>query len=515
MTARTEPAKAGVLMVVGTCSNAGKSVTVAALCRIFARRGYRVAPFKAQNMSLNAGVTPEGHEIARSTCVQAEAAGVAPHVDMNPVLLKPEAERRSQVVLAGRPCGHVEAIDWQARKDVFWREITASLNRLRRRFDVVILEGAGSPAEINLAAGDVANLRVAEYAQAPALLVGDIDRGGVFASLLGTMMLLEPAQRRLVKGFVINKLRGDPALVGDGLEMLREQAFGVPTLGVVPFLPDLGLAEEDSVALESVSFDPPAGPDEIDVAVVRFPRIANFDDLDPLAREPGVHLRWVDRGERLGRPAAVILPGTKSTLADLEWLRSCGLAAAAAEAAEAGTQVIGLCGGYQMLGLELEDPGGSEAAPGSRSPGLGLLPRRTVFAAEKRTRLARARCLPTTGALAELAGLEVRGYEIHMGTSEPTAPGSPSLFQLEDGGAGEPHLDGSADASGRIWGTYLHGLFDNDAFRHRWLAGLGSIGEGLAFDRQAAYDRLADHVEAHLDVDAVERLVRDGVEEGA
>lgn len=510
MTVRNGAAEARALMVVGTCSNAGKSVTVAALCRIFARRGYRVAPFKAQNMSLNAGVTPEGHEIARSTCVQAESAGVAPHVDMNPVLLKPEAERRSQVVLAGRPCGHIEAANWQARKDVFWRQITTSLDRLRRRFDLVLFEGAGSPAEINLAAGDVSNLRVAAYARAPALLVGDIDRGGVFASLLGTMMLLEPSQRRLVKGFVINKLRGDPKLLGDGLDMLRERAFGVPTLGVVPFLPDLGLAEEDSVALDSVSFDPPAGNCDVELAVVRFPRISNFDDLDPLMQEPGVHLRWVDRGERLGRPAAVILPGTKSTLADLEWLRSVGLASEIVAAAEAGTGVVGLCGGYQMLGAELADPEGVEAAPGSRAPGLGLLPRRTVFAAEKRTRLARARWLAAPGPLATLAGLEVRGYEIHMGSSEPTAPDSPSLLQLDADGDGVPRQDGCADASGRIWGSYLHGLFDNDGFRHAWLAGLGRAGEGRVFDRQAAYDRLADHFEAHLDLDAIEHMIRAG-----
>ena len=499
------------LMVVGTCSNAGKSVLVAALCRIFARRGLRVAPFKAQNMSLNSGVTPEGHEIARSTCVQAEAAGIEPHVDMNPVLLKPEGARRSQVVLCGRPRGHLEASSWMERKQIFWQEITAGLDRLRQRYDLVVCEGAGSPAEINLAAGDVANLRVAVYAEAPALLVGDIDRGGVFASLLGTMMLLSPEQRERVGGFVINKLRGDPALIGDGPDQLRQRAFGVPTLGIVPFLPDLGLAEEDSVALEERvrrgRRRPAVGEPRIEIAVIRLPHLANFDDFDALTQEPGVALRFVERAEDLGEPHAVILPGTKTTLADLNWLRETGLAAAVDDRAGAGAQVVGICGGFQMLGAELSDPEGVEAEVGSRAEGLGLLPLHTAFVAEKRTRRVRARCLPGPGPLAGVGGLEVRGYEIHMGRST-SASTAPPLFQIEDDPIrAEAKGDGAFQPSGRVWGTYLHGLFDNDDFRHRWLEGLGWEHRGQAFDREAAYDRLADHFETHLDLEAIERLV--------
>ena len=523
---RARPGRA--LMVVGTCSDAGKSILVTALCRIFARRGLRVAPFKAQNMSLNSAVTPEGHEIARSTCVQAEAAGLLPHVDMNPVLLKPEAQTRSQVVLAGRATGFIEASNWQTRKDRFWAEITASLDRLRQRFDLVILEGAGSPAEINLAAGDVTNLRVACYADAPALLVGDIDRGGVFASLYGTVLLLEPEQQKRVQGFVINKLRGDAELLAEGPEMLRQKT-GVPTLGVVPFLRDIGVAEEDSVALDRLTA---AGhpravpPGATDLAVIRFPHLANFDDFDPLLIEENVHLRWVEDAEQLGRPAAVILPGTKTTLHDLAWLRSSGLAPRILELAAAGTQIVGLCGGYQMLGRELSDPEGVEAEAGSEAPGLGLLDRRTLFVAEKRTRRVQATCRSAPGPLAALEGLSVMGYEIHMGLSEPQNPDS-TLFQLhgltpeesspksrssDDFSAPDPLRNGSwaegaYSMDGHVWGTYLHGLFDNDPFRHGWLRSLGWKSRGRAFDRQAAYDRLADHFESHLDMDAIEALI--------
>ncbi len=497
-------------MVVGTHSDAGKSILVTALCRIFAQEGLAVAPFKSQNMSLNAGVTPEGHEIARSTYVQAEAAGIAPHVDMNPVLLKPEAENRSQVVLDGRPWGRVGSGNWFETKALFWRHITAAFDRLRARSDLVVMEGAGSPAEINLMKGDVANLKVAHYAQAPALLVGDIDRGGVFAAIVGTMMLLEPEQRSLIRGFVINKLRGDPQLLGDGLEMLRERAFGVPTLGVIPFLPDIGVAEEDSVALSKSTSadrsDPIAGAaGEIDIAVVQLPHIANFDDFDPLAAERGVRLRYVRDAAELGAPSVVILPGSKATLSDLAWLEAKGLAEAIVTLARRRVPVVGICGGFQIMGEELLDPEGSEARLGARSNGLALLPLRTRFSGDKRTTQVSAAWQAEAGALAALAGTAVTAYEIHMGRSEIRDPSVSAAFRLS---SGEDRHDGACSADGRVWGTYFHGVFDNDDFRHGWLRSLGWSGAGRRFDRQQAYDRLAAHVRAHLDLDALRAIIR-------
>ncbi|MEM1178823.1 MAG: cobyric acid synthase [Acidobacteriota bacterium] len=520
MTRRPGPAPA--LMIVGTCSDAGKSTLVAALCRIFARRGLAVAPFKAQNMSLNAGVTAEGHEIGRSTCVQAEAAGIPPHVDMNPVLLKPEAEKRSQVILEGRPHSHLLSKDWHARRDVFWRAITASLDRLRQRVDLVIIEGAGSPAEINLAHSDVTNLRVAVYAGAPALLVGDIDRGGVFASLLGTVLLLEDDQRETVKGFVINRMRGDVGLLADGPAELEKRAGGIPTLGVIPWLSDIGLAEEDRL----IPPESPEGPCEVDVAVIRFPRLSNFDDFDPLVSEPGVRVRLVSSPRELTTPEgaptdAVILPGTKMTLADLAWLRRVGLADALVELAGTGVQIVGVCGGFQMLGADIVDQEGAEAEAGSREPGLGLLPTVTHFSRHKHTRLRKAEVIGGGGPLGELEGADVKGYEIHMGTTRwphsegggaPDAGRRRAVLRWTDDNAPAPDdqasaLDGASDEAGHVWGVYLHGLFDADDFRHRWLRGLGRRGPGRRFDRGAAYDRLADHVERHLDMDAIEHLL--------
>ncbi|MBN1995757.1 MAG: cobyric acid synthase [Anaerolineae bacterium] len=502
MTAKT-------LMILGTHSNAGKSILVTALCRIFAQDGYRVAPFKAQNMALNAGVTPEGHEIGRATIAQAEAAGIPAHVDMNPILLKPEGNRRSQVVLNGKPYTHIDAGNWHSLKPTLWQHVTAALDRLRQRYDLVIMEGAGSPAEINLKEGDIVNLKVAQYAQAPVLLVGDIDRGGVFATLVGTMVLLEPAERALVKGFVLNKFRGDLSLLGNGLQMLQEWAFNTPTLGVIPYLPHIGIAAEDSVALDEqgrLAEWQNADVSPLDIAVIRLPRISNFDDFDPLATEPGVQVRFVERLETLGAPNAVILPGSKMTLADLEWLRLSGLAEQIIKLAHNGRPVVGICGGYQMLGQSLLDPQGVEAAPGTRSPGLGLLPVETVFAGDKHTVQVQATLQAEVGPLAALRGTPLQGYEIHIGRSQPTD--SSLLHSLCRIGRGnEGHRDGALNPDGRIWGTYLHGLFDNDALRHAWLRSLGWQGAGQVFDRQQAYNRLADHVRAHLDMAAVEHIV--------
>ncbi|MDI7276373.1 MAG: cobyric acid synthase [Anaerolineae bacterium] len=499
-----------VLMVQGTSSSVGKSLLVAGLCRLFRQDGVDVAPFKAQNMALNSYVTPEGHEIGRAQAVQAEAAGLPPHVDMNPILLKPEADARSQVVLMGRPWKRLPAGTYYQHRDELWRYVTAALERLRARHGLVIAEGAGSPAEINLRPGDIVNMEVALHAQAPVLLVGDIDRGGVFAQLIGTLILLQPEERSLVRGLIVNKFRGDLALLQDGLRMLEERA-GVPVLGVVPFLHDLGIAEEDGVCLEQ---PPPPGPrqaDQVEVVAIRFPHISNFDDLDALRLEPGVTVRFVTTVGALGRPQAIVLPGSKNTLADLAWLREQGLAQAIVERAREGTAVVGLCGGYQMLGHSLYDPHGADGCPpGSRMPGLGLLPLETVFSAEKHTYQAEGRVRARQGWLAALAGCEVSGYEIHMGE---TRGGEPLLEMRRRGQEGAAQPDGAVAAEGRVFGTYLHGLFDAPGFRSAWLRSLGWQGPGsgvsLRQAREAAYDRLAAALRTCLDVAALYALVGD------
>ena len=486
-------------MLLGTHSSAGKSLLATAFCRIFARQGYRVAPFKAQNMSNNAGVTPEGGEMGRAQIVQAEAAGVPPHTDMNPVLLKPEGNRRSQVILNGRAVGHIQAGNWLAMKRRLWQEVRAAYDRLASRFDIIVLEGAGSPAEINLKAGDIANLPMARHADAPCLLIGDIDRGGVFAALAGTMLLLEPEERAQIQGFLINKFRGDPALLGDGLAMLQERAFGVPTLGVVPFVPDLALPDEDAVALEQPG-DRRVGPGEVDIAVIHLPHIANFDEFDPLAQEPGVTLRYVRRAAELGQPDAIILPGTKVTLADLAWLRERGLDRAVQEAHRRGAQVVGICGGFQLLGQSLADPQGVESPPGSQAEGLGLLPVITHFLPQKQTHQAR---------LLLADGQELQGYEIHSGETTLLPGGEPFGRVVRRSGQPVDQPDGAVSSDGRVWGTYLHGVFENLGFRRRWLTELGWSGrmEGSESQRQAEYERLADVVEAAVDWRQVQRIM--------
>jgi adenosylcobyric acid synthase len=519
MTAKT-------LMIMGTHSNAGKSILVTALCRIFAQEGHRVAPFKAQNMALNAGVTPDGHEIGRATMAQAEAAGVPAHVDMNPVLLKPEGNTRSQVVLNGKHHTHIEAGNWLSLKQYLWGNVTAALDRLCRRNDLVIIEGAGSPAEINLRDGDIVNMRVAQHAQAPVLLVGDIDRGGVFAALAGTMMLLEPEERFLVKGFVINKFRGDISLLGNGLLQLQERAFNTPTLGVIPYLPDIGIAEEDSVVLDetkrrgdekqiiggveagknqSKTQTPKSNVPLVDIAVIRIPRISNFDDFDPLIVEPGTQVRFVDHLRALGTPAAIIIPGSKMTLDDLAWLRESGLAAQIVSLAGTGVVVVGICGGYQMLGRTLVDPAGVEAEAGTQAAGLGLLPIYTTFAGDKRTVQVQATLQAGTAPFASLKGSPLYGYEIHMGRSQFTDDRATPLCHIGSPAGG--HADGAISASGNVWGTYLHGLFNNDALRHAWLRSIGWHGDGRIFDREQAYNRLADHVRSNLDMATLRQII--------
>lgn len=476
---------APVVMVVGTASSVGKSTLVAALCRLALRRGLRVAPFKAQNMSNNAAVTADGGEIARSTAVQAEAAGIAPTVAMNPVLIKPEGERRSQIIVEGRPWRTLDASDYWQRRDLLWEVVARNLDGLRRDYDLVIAEGAGSPVELNLKPRDIVNMRVASYSQARTLLVGDIDAGGIFAALLGTLMLLDPEERALVQGLVVNRFRGDPALFGDGIQIL-EQRSGLPVLGLVPWIDDLRLAQEDAVALERPRSQ---AQGQVEVAVVRIPAIANFDDFDPLAHEPGVALRYVDHPEQVGAAAALILPGTKHTLAARRWLRERGWDAALAGF---GGAVVGICGGYQLLGQRIDDPDGVEGQGGSE-PGLGLLPVSTVFGGDKRTDQVEG-----VARFPWAEGAPLRGYEIHMGRTSRAA-GEAALRLTRRGAVACADDDGCLVEDGRIWGCYVHGLFENHELRRAWLGSLGWAGACVAEQPPDPYERLADVVAQSLD----------------
>ena len=472
---------APVLMVLGTASSVGKSTLVTALCRIAARRGIRVAPFKAQNMSNNAAVTADGGEIARSVAVQAAAARIEPTVQMNPVLLKPEGQQHSQIVVEGRVRHTADAQEYWQRTSTLWDVVARNLDTLRAAYDLVIAEGAGSPVELNLKPGDIVNMRVATYARARTLLVGDIDVGGIFAALLGTLILLDDQERALIRGLIVNRFRGDPALFTEGVAIL-EQRSGLPVLGVVPWLDDLGIAEEDAVALERPQSHATGGTV---IAVLRLPAIANFDDLDPLVGEPGVEVRYVDRPAGLAGASAVVLPGTKHTLAARRWLRERGFDAALARFRGA---VVGLCGGYQLLGERISDPHGMEGAGGDE-PGLGLLPITTVFAGDKRTVRVAGRSHAPWASDAPFSG-----YEIHMGRTTVYAQ-LPPLLTI-DGASAQP--EGCISGDGRVWGCYIHGIFANDAFRRGWL---GTLGWHEASGTAAAdpYERLADHVEAALD----------------
>jgi adenosylcobyric acid synthase len=499
-----------VLMVQGTASHVGKSVLVSALCRIFRQDGFRVAPFKAQNMSNNSYVTAGGGEIGRAQAVQAEAAGVEARVEMNPVLLKPEADHISQVVLLGRPVLSARTRDYFGLKPQLWESVCASLDILRDEYDIVVIEGAGSPAEINLKATEIVNMRVARYANAPVILCGDIDRGGVFAAIVGTLELLDPEERDLVKGLVINKFRGEASLLADGLTWL-EQRTGIPVLGVVNHFRDIHIPEEDSVALDLLLRSP--GGAVLDIVVVRVPHISNFDDFDPLARENGVALRYADSPEGLGRPDLIILPGTKTTIADLDWMEGRGLAGAVGRAHRDGASVIGICGGYQMLGTRIHDPEKVESAR-TETDGLGLLPLTTEFAGSKETHRVQGEVAQDWGLLAGAKGLPIRGYEIHMGRT--WGEGASAAFRIDDRSdapvTGRDAFDGALDSSGAVLGTYIHGLFHNGGLRRALLRELARRkGVSLPLPaREAAsdqeFDKLADWVRASLRMDLVYQM---------
>lgn len=492
-------------MVCGTGSDSGKSTLVAGICRLLAREGLRVAPFKAQNMSLNSAITASGHEIGRAQAAQADAAGVPAEAAMNPILLKPTDERTSQVIVDGRVWRTLDARSYQDAKAELWPLVLARLEDLRSRFDAVICEGAGSPAEINLLAHDITNLRVAHAAGLPAILVGDIDRGGVFASLYGTVSILPASLAATIRGFVINKFRGDPSILAAGLAQL-EELTGRVTLGVIPWMDGLGIDAEDSMALRGAAWsDQPRaqahsrGAVTLDVAVVGLPRISNFTDIEALRLEPGVRVRFVDSPGALGQPHLVILPGTKSTVSDLGWLRSSGLADAIATIS-AGATVLGICGGYQMLGVRIIDaveaPGGADVA------GLGLLDVKTTFEDDKVTRRVSGTSF----------GHRVDGYEIHHGRSFPAGSGGADRPWI----ATEHGPEGRRSPRGAIFGTAIHGLFEQDGFRRAFLADVAqrsgiswNPGPVMSFAaaREARFDIAADAIEEHLGIKVIRQLI--------
>lgn len=505
---------AKALMVLGTSSHAGKSLITAAFCRIFAQEGYRVAPFKAQNMALNSAATPDGAEIGRAQAMQAEAARVAPTADMNPILMKPSSHTGSQIIIQGRLWGQVSAADYHLhRVEEFFPAVLESYERLAREYEIIVLEGAGSPAEINLKEHDIVNLRMAEAADAACLLVGDIDRGGVFASLVGTMQLLNEQERKRIRGYLINKFRGDVTLLQPGIEMVKDY-ITTPCLGVIPFLPDVGLDEEDGVAVEDrrtasrVWREKSDGPGRrLRVGVIALPHLSNFTDFDPLAAEPSVALAYLTNAAEVLDADVLIIPGTKQTLNDLQWLRETGFEPAIKDH---DGLVIGICGGMQMLGLDVHDSGGREG--GGQSPGLGLLPIRTTLIETKVTQVTAAQLIFPQLFKHEMREDRTSGYEIHLGKTEYQSGAKPLLtvrrLHAEDG---RSWFDGAVSNDGRVIGTYLHGLLDDDAFRHSFIDAARAASQldpptayvNFKAEREARFDRLASHVRQSIDFDTI------------
>ena len=483
------------VMFVGTGSDVGKSVLAAAFCRIFRQDGYHPAPFKAQNMALNSYATPDGLEIGRAQAVQAEAAGVACETDMNPLLLKPQSDHTSQVILHGKPIGNKNAYDYWRRgsSDIDYRkEVCHAFDRLSSKYNPIVMEGAGSISEINLRDTDLVNLPMARHAKADVILVGDIDRGGVFASVYGSIALQKPEDRNLIKGIIINKFRGDMRLFDEGRRML-EDLCGIPVLGVIPYFKDIHIEEEDSVALARKSWQMMQG--KVNVAVVMLQHLSNYTDFDALEQDPRVHLFYTNNVDDISKADIIILPGTKSTLSDLYELRRNGCAQAIIKAHREGASVLGICGGYQLMGVEVCDPSHVEGDI-KRLPGLGLLPITTTMSGEKRTQ--QVKCDYGTG------------YEIHMGETKPfgDAPSSP-LTILDDG-----REDGYV-VDNQCMGTYIHGILDNSAFVEKLLSPFADKidNSGEAFDYQAfkeqQYDKLAEHVRKHVDLDKIYQLLSD------
>lgn len=487
------------LAVFGSGSEVGKSVVAAALCRIIARRGLKVAPFKAQNMSNNSCVTPEGLEIGRAQGVQAECARAVPSVHMNPLLLKPHGNNRSQTVLLGRVAGETSAADFRAEKKHLFSTLMQSLDILRKEHDAVVIEGAGSCAEVNLRDWDMANFRTALHCNAPVLLVTDISRGGVFAQAVGTVNLLRPEERALVKGIIVNRFKGDLSLFSDGVKFI-ERETGIPALGVVPHFSGIDIDQEDSVVLEEIVDPPdPFAGDKINIGVVRLPHISNFTDFAPLGRSAAVNLAFLRRPRPLNGADLLIIPGSKNTRADLQWLRETGWEKEIKTFAAKGGRIAGICGGFQMLGVSVIDEHGVEGAVGE-TEGLALLPVSTTLADEKKVGRVTARWVE--------GGYPLSGYEIHMGVTN-MALDVRSPVEILSGNGGRP--DGAVSSDGRIFGTYMHGLFDEPGFRKHFLRMVGGdkYVEAEGDDKNpvaysdAQYDLLADHFEKHLATDAI------------
>ena len=510
--------KAKAIMVQGTMSNAGKSLLAAGLCRIFHQDGLRAAPFKSQNMALNSFITDEGLEMGRAQVMQAEAAGIRPEAAMNPILLKPTNDTGSQVIVNGKVLGNMSARDYFAYKQQLIPDILKAYNDLAERFDVIVIEGAGSPAEINLKDNDIVNMGMAKMAQAPVLLVGDIDRGGVFAQLVGTMELLEPSERQMVKGLVINKFRGDRSILDSGVEMI-EKMLGVPVVGVTPYI-QIEVDDEDSLS-ERFDHRNGSGVPLIDIAVVRLPRISNFTDFNTFETIDGVSLRYVDSPAKLGDPDLILLPGTKNTMGDLRWLRESGMEASILKLVSRGTPLFGVCGGYQMLGKSLSDPDGVEE--GGTMAGMGLLPLSTVFADGKTRTRVEGRFLKPGGIFKGLAGVPIEGYEIHMGVTtldpdERDATARLTRLKAHSGAAEEEKVDGYC--RGNVYGSYVHGIFDREEVTKAIVMALGKkkgidMSKAATVDftafKETQYDILAKSLRENMDIPKIYEILEKGI----
>lgn len=494
-------------------SNAGKSLLAAGLCRIFKQDGYSVAPFKSQNMALNSFITEEGLEMGRAQVMQAEAAGIKPSVYMNPILLKPTNDTGSQVIVNGEVLGNMSAREYFAYKRRLFPDVMRAFESLAEQYDIIVIEGAGSPAEINLKADDIVNMGMAKRAHAPVLLVGDIDRGGVFAQLYGTVELLDEDERAMIKGLIINKFRGDKTILDPGVSMLEEKT-GIPVVGVAPYL-NIEVEDEDSLT-DRFSRNSEVGL--IDIAVIRIPRISNFTDFNPFESISGVSLRYVHSVKELGNPDMIILPGTKNTMEDLLWMRQNGLEAAVLKAAAAGKVIFGVCGGYQMLGETLSDPHGVEA--GGQIKGMGLLPMDTVFAEEKTRTRVKGKFAPLQGILEGLSGTWLEGYEIHMGESVRREDAGQMTEIANYAAQSDSTLKADGAYRNNVYGTYVHGVFDKEEVAVRIVEGLArakgiSMEDINAVDYQAfkerQYDILAAALREHLDMARIYDIMEEGV----
>ena len=502
---------AKVIMIQGTMSNAGKSLVTAGLCRVFKQDGYKVAPFKSQNMALNSFITKEGLEMGRAQVMQAEACGIEPSVNMNPILLKPTNDVGSQVIVNGEVLGNMSARDYYKKKTELIPHIMEAYNNLAKEYDIIVMEGAGSPAEINLKENDIVNMGMAKLVNSPVLLVGDIDRGGVFASIAGTLMLLEEDERKMIKGIIINKFRGDVNILKPGLDMI-EEITKTPVVGVVPYM-ELDIDDEDSL---SERFNNKGTVDLIDIAVIRLPRISNFTDFNTFEYIPGVSLRYVKSVRELKDPDMMILPGTKNTMEDLKWLRESGLETQILKQAAKGKVIFGICGGYQMLGMELSDPFNVES--GGTMAGMGLLPTKTVFEKEKvRTRVS-GNFNEVSGILAELSYVEFEGYEIHMG--QTTYDFNEEELTTIDNVNGEDIIKNDGLYKDNVYGSYIHGIFDKEEVSKAIVESL-CIHKGIDYSsistvdiekyKEEQYDKLAEGIRNSLDMKAIYKILESGI----